>query len=588
MNKKGFTLVEVISVIAILALIIIVVATKGFGAFENSKKKIFDETMNQIKESANVLMVEVENCNDKLDEELLNSKLHILSDGTKLTCEKLKQQAESEECLTIPLKYLIEKKYITGSNASTIYETNPNMAFKGCIRNNKVNVECKENCEYTKPTTTTEANYPTVDFDYPSNKLLYISRTYPEINFTIEDLLKDLKVELNTKAYEKVQHTEIFFNGEPLCYPGNFKSFDYKSCGDYDVANMIKSLPEKETHELKLDVNVWIQDLTEEYGYKIISKSFDLTIKEVNPVINISYPEGKEFHYSLEDGYKHNITAEEFFSGLEIEMNDDAKEVIGIETIGIHYIMSNEICSLKGEYSLEKCLNGAQKNLDMALNYYFTGILPEDFYQYQFNDEIQVYVVLKNGIFYEERFSPTLYYHKKPKVSVTFTQGTYIQPSIEKHDYTFEEVLNGLNINVEEENSLEYINVRINDSSCEVSYNDYKNKKLSAFNICWISFYSQDNYDIFIDFKTKNWDTFGLIKTETLKNALYVNAPYEEQYPGESGSNTCLERICSRDCLKTYDDQNKNPGSNCCQCQYSNGDRESCDYLTSCQYVTTN
>ena len=40
MNKKGFTLVEILATISILSLIMIIVATKGFGVFDSTKGKI--------------------------------------------------------------------------------------------------------------------------------------------------------------------------------------------------------------------------------------------------------------------------------------------------------------------------------------------------------------------------------------------------------------------------------------------------------------------------------------------------------------------------------------------------------------------
>lgn len=173
MNKKGFTLVEVVSVVALLAILMILVSTNGFGAFDNTKKKIFEETMTTIKEAANILMVDVEYCNDKIDNELLSNgdgslgKINNL-EGT-ITCKKLKEKSNGniddaktgeDICLSIPLSYLIDKKYITGSNVETIYKTNPDMILKGCLQfsipddlNSKVTdsrIECVNDCDYNK------------------------------------------------------------------------------------------------------------------------------------------------------------------------------------------------------------------------------------------------------------------------------------------------------------------------------------------------------------------------------------------------------------------------------------------------------
>ena len=58
MNKKGFTLVEILAVIVILSLVVTITATKGFGTFGNAKNKITKENERIIKESVNVLLEE--------------------------------------------------------------------------------------------------------------------------------------------------------------------------------------------------------------------------------------------------------------------------------------------------------------------------------------------------------------------------------------------------------------------------------------------------------------------------------------------------------------------------------------------------
>ena len=141
MNKKGFTLVEILAVISILALIMIIVGTNGFGAFNNSKKKINEMTLSEIKESVNVVMTEVINCDDDLDKELIK----FLNQGDN--CENLQTQAETF-CINVKLKDLIEKKYITGSNVKKLYEQENDMSFRGCIEkanNSNVIITCN-NC----------------------------------------------------------------------------------------------------------------------------------------------------------------------------------------------------------------------------------------------------------------------------------------------------------------------------------------------------------------------------------------------------------------------------------------------------------
>ena len=74
MNKKGFTLVEILAVIVLLGLIMTIVGTKGFGAFDNTKKKINEQNIKAIEEAGRIYMVEVEECDDDIDnvEELAN------------------------------------------------------------------------------------------------------------------------------------------------------------------------------------------------------------------------------------------------------------------------------------------------------------------------------------------------------------------------------------------------------------------------------------------------------------------------------------------------------------------------------------
>lgn len=137
MNKKGFTLVEILAIIVILALVITLVATKGFGAFDNSKQKISDKTIAEIEEAAEVLMTEIEHCEDT-DTELLSphSTLaeanNLPEDGKNyVECEDLKEKAVSEEGIKIPISYLKEKNYISGKNAKDLAEKNSTLEYKG-------------------------------------------------------------------------------------------------------------------------------------------------------------------------------------------------------------------------------------------------------------------------------------------------------------------------------------------------------------------------------------------------------------------------------------------------------------------------
>ncbi len=119
MNKKGFTLVEILAVIVILSLVIVIVSTKGFGAFDKTKKTITEENLKTIKESANILATQIENCNDDVDSELWNgdddnnlSTMNEISDDKK-NCNGLKEKMSSSECITVTVRYLIENNYLS-------------------------------------------------------------------------------------------------------------------------------------------------------------------------------------------------------------------------------------------------------------------------------------------------------------------------------------------------------------------------------------------------------------------------------------------------------------------------------------------
>ena len=64
MNKKGFTLVELMGVIAVMAVLIVVVATNGFGVFNKAKSGINKIEEDNLLEGARVFLVDVDNHTD--------------------------------------------------------------------------------------------------------------------------------------------------------------------------------------------------------------------------------------------------------------------------------------------------------------------------------------------------------------------------------------------------------------------------------------------------------------------------------------------------------------------------------------------
>lgn len=148
MNKKGFTLVEILAVIVILGLVITITATKGFGAFDNTKIAITKENENAIKEAANVLMTEVKECDEEINKELIES---FTSVGKK--CSDLKEEASSSQCLDIRLDYLIDNDYITGNGAKDILDLYPEYSIKGCLKNENINIDLPTKEELEKELT---------------------------------------------------------------------------------------------------------------------------------------------------------------------------------------------------------------------------------------------------------------------------------------------------------------------------------------------------------------------------------------------------------------------------------------------------
>ena len=126
MNKKGFTLVELLAVIVILSLIIVIVATNGFGAFDSSKEKINELAEKEINEAINVLMTDIEYCDDNIDSEFLYNLSYS-------TCEQLQKESsdyQENNGITITLNYLISNEYVTGKNAVELHKTNPEIEYK--------------------------------------------------------------------------------------------------------------------------------------------------------------------------------------------------------------------------------------------------------------------------------------------------------------------------------------------------------------------------------------------------------------------------------------------------------------------------
>ena len=120
LDKKGFSLVELIGVVALLGLIVVIASTSGLGAFNNAKDKLKEEDEKTIVEAAKVLMTEILYCDDNLDIELLENDdstdfayINGFTSGN-VKCSNLLNKAKGIG-LTITLDYLIDNKLVTGT-----------------------------------------------------------------------------------------------------------------------------------------------------------------------------------------------------------------------------------------------------------------------------------------------------------------------------------------------------------------------------------------------------------------------------------------------------------------------------------------
>lgn len=148
-NKRGFTLVELIGVIAILGMVMVIVATNGLGAFNNAKTKLKEEDEKTIVEAAKVLMTDVLYCDEKVNEYLLKNTdeddfayVNGFTSGTTVTCDNLISKAKAGDTFTITLDFLIDNKYVTGSEI--IKNEGKGISYTGSI-NGEQNIVINKN-----------------------------------------------------------------------------------------------------------------------------------------------------------------------------------------------------------------------------------------------------------------------------------------------------------------------------------------------------------------------------------------------------------------------------------------------------------
>lgn len=164
LNKKGFTLVEILAVVVILSLLIVITATKGFGVFYNSKDKITEQNNNALKESANVLAEEVRTCDDDLDSDVMTDELANLNGITNKTCYNFKQKmTKNNGCLKVTSGYLKTNNYIEGND---IKDLSDDINYYLCLDDNTIEILDEEptivkTTETTTSSATTSTTSPT-------------------------------------------------------------------------------------------------------------------------------------------------------------------------------------------------------------------------------------------------------------------------------------------------------------------------------------------------------------------------------------------------------------------------------------------
>ena len=141
MNKKGFTMVELIAVISILGLVMTIVATNGFGVLETSKKRIKEDAIKEVAEGAKVFLTDVEYCDEEINNDVLN-KFYTLGLISAKSCNKLQEEVVGNittegDCLEFELTTLKELKYVTSDAVQDIIDEDNDFKIRTCL-NNKV------------------------------------------------------------------------------------------------------------------------------------------------------------------------------------------------------------------------------------------------------------------------------------------------------------------------------------------------------------------------------------------------------------------------------------------------------------------
>lgn len=135
MNKKGFTLVELLVVIVILSLVVVIVATNGFGLFNRTKRSIIDTNLNSLKDAANILMLDILYCDENFNSDLL-------SEFGVSNCSELQKKAD--EGLEITVKILYDYNYANNNGIKEIYDKQPDYYVKGILNEDEIIIKADD------------------------------------------------------------------------------------------------------------------------------------------------------------------------------------------------------------------------------------------------------------------------------------------------------------------------------------------------------------------------------------------------------------------------------------------------------------
>ena len=104
MNKKGFTLVEILAVLVILSLLLILTIPSIKNALTNGKNKIDEINKKQIEDAAKIIVAEVIYCDmteiskDALNETSCSKAKTKLINGVDINVSKLNLDDKSSKC----------------------------------------------------------------------------------------------------------------------------------------------------------------------------------------------------------------------------------------------------------------------------------------------------------------------------------------------------------------------------------------------------------------------------------------------------------------------------------------------------------